>query len=272
MRRGSNLHKASRWSQFMFQEVAVIRERPLHMGAVGLFAVLAVLPWLLPPSVDAAHPRSPNIHLSQMHLSSSGHGAYDEDYCVDDITAGGQIGDAAALDRVRDALILSSPYKWDLIGSGRIDLYTTVYSCSYYYPGDCTAQVSGVEINYCIKEDWNQACGTGSSCVAHYAWDGNHYGYAVVRMVLSHVTTANDEHRRNINHETGHVFGLCDPENQYWVDCDPEQANTAWAGLFCTSLSVMHQYTTYGCSSSLRVLTPQLDDVNNVVAQMNTYP
>lgn len=34
----------------------------------------------------------------------------------------------------------------------------------------------------------------------------------------------------------------------------------------------MHQYTYYGCSSSLRVLTPQTDDINNVVAQMDSYP
>lgn len=232
-----------------------------------LFVVLlcvAQAPWLQ-FNAQAAHPRSTTQHLDTMHESVTGHGVEDEDYCVDDLT--GTIGDSTAVGRVTDALYYSSP-KWDLIGSGRLDFWPTAEACGYY--GTCTSLITGVEINYCVA-DWDSFCGDDSSCVIHDGFDGNDFAYSIVRMHVDHMGTFEDEFRRNVNHETGHVVGLCDPENRPWVDCDPEQADTGWAGIFCTTASVMHQYMAYGCSSSLKVLTPQTDDVNNVVAQMNWY-
>jgi hypothetical protein len=95
--------------------------------------------------------------------------------------------------------------------------------------------------------------------VRHYGLASGHHRYEIVRLVYTHIDGGSSEYQHVINHEFGHVWGLCDP--------DPAQCSLgSWP--VCSTASVMHQY--YGCSTN--VLRPQVDDKNNVTAQMDTYP
>ena len=81
-------------------------------------------------------------------------------------------------------------------------------------------------------------------------------------MRYDHVDGGQTEYRTNLNHETGHVFGLCDPNP---AACDLG----SWP--ICTSASVMHQYQYYGCYG-YTVVNPQADDLANVSAQISSFP
>lgn len=244
------------------KRLALRREWAMRIGtaaAVLGLASAAVLPWTLRATTgSAAHPTDMNRHQALMHSASPSHGPNDEDVCVDDVSSGGVMGDAAARSVVVDALWYSTPH-WDLIGSGKIDTWFPTPVCTD------SGGTAGIEIQYLVHTTWASICGVNPvtglsySCVAHYAQTGSHYGYEIVRLVYAHIDGGTTESRQTINHETGHVFGLCDPDGT----CDLN----GWP--VCTSLSVMHQY--YG-GCGLVTTSPQTDDINNVVAQMNSFP
>lgn len=115
---------------------------------------------------------------------------------------------------------------------------------------------------------WSQ-CGS-ANCVNHIivAPGGMHFRYTEVRFRVDAMQYSINNRRAVINHEFGHVVGLCDPIPHAGVSCDPP--TTSWSK--CSSASVMHQFNYYGCSVSLVVPMPGADDIANVIAQMNTYP
>ena len=126
-----------------------------------------------------------------------------------------------------------------------------------------------IEMKYYVEHP-TLGCGS-SSCVVHFraepAVNPKHNKLAVAYMLGTHVPPGNvSEYRRNINHETGHIFGLLDPSftNQYYGGCFSAQD--------IDTFSVMHQYGNY-CNASEGytppyIVWPTSQDLTTIVNNM----
>jgi|GEM_PF-1810779 len=244
----------------------MLEPRPhLYMSLlVVVAAVAAAAPWMFSAApADANHPwyTTDSKHLTSQHSASTGHGQWDEDFCVDDLT--GATGDATAYAMVYDAVLSQWP-RWDLMSGSefRVDIYGIDVSST----GPCgSINITDAEIRYWIN---SSAC-SPRSCALHAgpnpAFSPKHYDFFNVHLLAGHTPPGNPtEYRKNINHETGHVWGLKDPDytNQFYNGCF-----SSWGvGYY----SVMHQYGDY-CNTSggyavPTVVAPQGADFENVIA------
>ncbi len=131
---------------------------------------------------------------------------------------------------------------WDRpLGDHRIDIWGVGAATSCY-----TLEQQGndafIDIKYYIGHPTpSPICGSSASCVDFYRptpmFNPKHHEVGVAFMRSAHVPPSNpDEYKRNINHETGHVWGLKDPDyiNQFYGGCFSAQDPYTY--------SVMHQY------------------------------
>lgn len=178
---------------------------------LGLALLAAALPWLTRPTTSAEashpHPLSDGEHTYFVHWASSGHGAFDEDYCVQSYTT------ALTTDAVKTK-IYSLIYNtgWDGTGSGKIDNWPLPYSCESYLPAD----ISWIEYRISVVDNASAyGCGT-VSCVDFYypVYEGGtvkHWRQGGVWLRTDHINPLTSESANaTINHEMGHVFGLLD--------------------------------------------------------------
>jgi hypothetical protein len=137
---------------------------------------------------------------------------------------------STAFTRVRNTLYIDNPSEdWDGLAGNKIYFVPVSQPCNQ---ASCRA---------CINiEYWVRSTGcNGVSCqwfTSYYnSHDGaNDYLYAYVRFKTSHISGSTALYRHVINHETGHILGLKDPN--YTGHC---------------MTSVMHSIY-YGCSSNLQ--------------------
>lgn len=183
-------------------------------------------------------------HLNEMHYASDGNGqagGMDEQYCVQSHDTS-VVSNSAAKAFVRETLTgLEFSKIWDGTGDWKIDLYATANPCSSY-SGDTRASI---EIEYHYGHDWSHIpmCEGDPgyfNCVefSQRTYDANYghsdYTKAKVYLVYSSGGQLNTRGRAFINHETGHVFGLKDPD---------------YVG-HCHTPSIMHGTAVgYGCTN-----------------------
>lgn len=217
---------------------------PRFVFLVAILSIAVMAPWALVHlgTANASHPYGDARHQYFIHWNSTGHGALDEDYCVDSHDSG--MSDATAKSRVQSTL-MSDGSHWDLIGSGKLDLYTASNPCLSY------SDRSWIEIEFHVYSNpssfcWNE---TGISCVHQIDLVGGyHYRYQNVYLKTSHVDGPASEYHQTINHEFGHVLGLRDPSTTDGSDCSPS--------------SIMHTFAYYGCGY---VEYPTEGDISSVV-------
>lgn len=199
----------------------------LKLALAVLLLALSIAPWLfrVGTGAEASHSESPyRLHNYLMHYATTGHGANDEDYCVESNSA--YMTDATFLNIVRNTLTTDGTH-WDGLASWKVDLYNTGTYCL------SLADDSWVEFEVYV-ETVNTTCGDNLSCVRHITphASGKHYWYENVYFDYHNIDGGSDEHHTTVNHEFGHVFGLRDPS--YTGDCQ-------------NGTSVMHQFNYYGC-------------------------
>lgn len=193
------------------------------LGGV-ITVLLAALPWLFSPAVAGAnhsHPLSNALHLTSIHSSSTGHGVNDEDFCVTSYTS--SIPQATFYDMVRTTL-MNGTERWDIpLGDYRIDIWPVTTDC---YTLEQSGQDTAVEMKYYAGHPAPPSWCGSSSCAQHYrpspAVSPKHHNLFVTYMQTAHVPPGNVlEYQRNINHETGHFFGLKDPDqiNDFYGGC-----------------------------------------------------
>jgi hypothetical protein len=216
---------------------------PRELVLLGAVAILALAPWMLDASgVSANHSwaQSDPKHLNSQHFDTSGHGFWDEDACVTsyDMTAVPQ----STAYTIIYATLLTNGTRWDRPqGDSRIDIYVSATDC---YTLEQSGGDSEIEMKYYIGHPSTASiCGSSSSCVSFYrpipTVNPSHHGLALAWMKTSHVPISNfNERTRNLSHETGHFWGLRDPNqiNDYYGGCFSAQDVYTY--------SVMHQYET----------------------------
>jgi len=217
---------------------------PLGWAATLLLALLASAP---PAAASHRHTVDQNgyiLHLNEMHYASTGSdgaGGNDEQYCVQSHDTS-VVSNSSAKAFVRETLAgLDFNKIWDGTGDWKIDLWPTINPCSSY---SGTTRAS-IEIEYHYGHDWSHipTCGPPYgkwNCTEFaqptYNRDYGHWDYTKgkVYLVFSSGGRLDSVGRAFINHETGHVWGLKDPD--YVGDC-------RWA-------SIMHtDYVSYGCTN-----------------------
>ncbi len=216
---------------------------PLGWAVTLLLAMIAAA-----PPATAAHRHVPDgdgriRHLNEMHYASAGSppgtaGGMDEQYCVESHDPA-YLSSSRAKSFVRETLTLLDFSKiWDGTGDWKVDLYATANPCSSY--SGSTRET--IEIEYHYGWNWSHipTCGDSiSNCVefSQSNWDPNYghtdYTKAKVYLLYRSGGRLDSVGRAFINHETGHVLGLRDPDYP----------------THCPGPSIMHTtYVSYGCS------------------------
>jgi hypothetical protein len=186
--------------------------------AMAWVAVLTVVAWRHIPVAYAYHTHtgSNQIHISTIHGNngtSTSPGSEDEQYCIQSHTA--TIDGTRMANFIEETLAKLSTI-WDGTASWRVDLWRTAKFCNQY---DSTTRAT-IGIEYHIKDDWWEIslCGGYYSCVVgdNPVWDSvgghTHYKWMYSYLQTEHVWDYNSRTRKFINHETGHILGLKDPD------------------------------------------------------------
>lgn len=208
---------------------------------LGWTAILLLALTVAAPQAHANHWHVPDangyvLHLNTMHFASvdpptGGPGGRDEQYCVESHDTS-RMSHTTARAFVRQTLVqLDWDKIWDGTGNWKIDLWYTQNPCSSY----SSATRATIEIEYHYGHNWNfiPTCG-GTwgyyNCVEFGApvWNSTygHWDYAkgYVYLVFSSGGRLDNVGRAFINHETGHIWGLRDPNS----------------GTHCPAPSIMH--------------------------------
>ena len=171
-------------------------------------------------------------HVASMHSSQS------EQYCVQSHTS--DIGSTRLADFIEQTLEHNPGKQWDGLAGGNINFKRTIYNCNHY-AADVRATI---EVEYHVAYGWSQCDGSYYSCTVHTnpQWDpvGNHthYVWGVVYFQAPHVIGFDSRAQNFINHETGHILGLTDPDG-YGTDCQESVMRNSLYG--CSQYS----YVTY---------------------------
>jgi hypothetical protein len=184
--------------------------------ALAWAAVLAVVAWHHIPKAHANHTHtgSNQLHIATIHGNngtSTTPGDQDEQFCVQSRTAS---IDGTRMATFIDETLTKLSTIWDGTASWRVDLWRTAKSCVDYD----SATRATIEYEYHIKDDWYEVslCGGYYSCVVfdNAVYDGSHthykWGYSYLQ--TEHVNGYDTRARKFINHETGHILGLKDPD------------------------------------------------------------
>jgi hypothetical protein len=213
--------------------------------------LVAALPWIVGGggAVEAHHYHTSGyggddrLHNAYIHYASSGHSWADEDLCV--WSDSQSTLSNSTLAGYMLALTGGNSPVWDLTGwenstnGYKLDIYLTANHCEYYAPNYIGIEVFAWSFinnsSYC----WGE---TNISCVrfGDERWVGGtleDYWDAYIFFKTSHLTGGASARRAVINHEFGHVVGLMDP--------NPGGCSSPFTP---TIVSVMHQYTVYGCT------------------------
>jgi hypothetical protein len=229
---------------------------------MGWAAVLGVVAFRHLPVAWASHSHtgSNQIHIATIHGNngtSTSPGSEDEQYCVQSHTA--TIDGTQMANFIENTLAKTTGAKWDGAAGWRVDLWRTQKFCTQYD----SATRGTIEIEYHIKDDWWEIslCQGSYSCVVgdNPVWDSagghTHYKWMYSYLQTEHVWDYNNRTRNFINHESGHILGLKDPDG---------------SSTYCQD-SVMHN-NLYGCPS--QVYYPTANDlaaVTRIADRANTW-
>lgn len=219
-------------------------------AVVAIGGLLGVLARLYAPSADANHIWQPHNHVATINTFNP------EDFCVwlEEDDYGNVLSTmdfTTAWSRIHDTLTIDNPSEnWNVLQGGKVQWIGGG-------PTPCDEQPSRTffDIEYWVRDDTTgpipQGCG-GTSCAwphGDYTYDPlvdhSEYQYYTVRFKTAHINHADPggaykPWHHAINHETGHVLGLKDPD--YIGDCPESQGGEA---------SVMHSQFYYGCTVNL---------------------
>jgi hypothetical protein len=238
--------------------LAPARQRLPRWILAGWLAIAIAGVYRFTPVAKASHSHtgSYQIHLANMHnntVSSTGPGAYDEQYCIVSYSS---LSPTTAANFIQETLTaLDSSIIWDGTGNYRIDLWRTQKFCDQY----TQSERDTIEIEYRIKDYWTAECGGDIySCVRQAGplvdpvSGHTHFRWINSLLKTSHISGLNTRARAFINHETGHIWGLRDPS--YYGDC---------------THSVMHNflYSSLGCTDA--VWYPTSSDFTSVRSVMD---
>lgn len=197
---------------------------------LGWTAILMLALTVAAPAAPLAHANHWHVedangyvrHLNNMHFASpdspTGGGGQDEQYCVESHDTS-VVSHTRARDFVRQTLVqLDFDKIWDGTGNWRVDLWYTQNRCSYYP----TSTRDTIEIEYHYGHNWNfipNCAGDWGwfNCVefARPTWNSTYghsdYEKGKVYLVFSSGGRLDNVGRAFINHETGHILGLRDP-------------------------------------------------------------
>lgn len=185
-----------RWEQLL--------NRSLWISSIVLIGMLGAI--LFTPVYNANASHSSGLHLRSHHESTN------EEFCV--WVEDSSIAHDTVLSRVRGTLYLDNPSEdWDGLTNNK------VYFIPYFRPCPDLSFRSDIEVEY-----WARSSGCdGLSCSwkEQPAYNPNtvhtDYRWAYVRFKTSHLTSGTFWYHHTINHETGHVLGLKDPD--WWGQC-----------------------------------------------------
>jgi hypothetical protein len=207
--------------------------------ALAWVAVMAVVAWHHIPVATANHTHtgSNQLHIATIHGNngtSTTPGDQDEQYCVQSHTA--SIDGTRMFNFIEETLAkMGSGYIWDGTAGWRVDLWRTSKFCNGYD----TATRGTIEYEYHVKDDWWEVslCQGAYSCVVfdNGVFDGyhTHYKWGYSYLQTEHVWDYNNRTRKFINHETGHILGLKDPD--YYGHCmNSVMHNDLYASMGCT--------------------------------------
>ncbi len=170
--------------------------------------------------VQASHPHPSPFHIGTVHDWA------DEDFCV--WVQDGSIAHATVVNQLRQTLYLDNPAgDWDGLAQNRV----------YFMPhsGSCPSLANrhDIQIEYRVVDG---GCGPPDyrSCVALYDpyWNGavghTDYFWTSVTFNTYRLTSGPAMAHHIINHETGHVLGLKDPD--YHGQCEDSVMHSLYYG------------------------------------------
>ncbi|WP_232293541.1 hypothetical protein [Stigmatella aurantiaca] len=225
---------------FPSREAALPHRRLPRWIALGWVSVLSFVAWRQLPLAHASHSHngSYQVHVSTIHGNdgtATSPGSQDEEYCILSHTAAVNATQMANL--IEETLVkLSDSQIWDGTGEWRVDLWRAKKFCNEFD----SASRAAIEIEYQIANSWASQCGGDIySCVVqdnpvvdpvnghtHFKWV---YSYLKAEHISGNLTRA----RKFINHETGHILGLKDPD--YSGHCmNSVMHNDLYSSLGCT--------------------------------------
>ncbi|WP_240359221.1 hypothetical protein [Pyxidicoccus trucidator] len=221
------------------------RPRASRWLLAGWMATAAFVGFRFVPAANASHTHTgwDQKHIATIHGNDgpagggSGPGSLDEEYCIMSETSAMPASTIAPF--IQETLAaLSFDTIWDGSADWRVDLWRTQKYCNEY----STADRNRIEIEYRVRETWASVCGgdiyacvTSVSPVTDSSGAHQHYKYMNVHLKREQMAAlgSTTRARKFINHETGHVLGLRDPE--YYGHCmHSVMHNNLYSSLGCT--------------------------------------
>ena len=237
--------------------------RPWQMLYLLLGALIAVGLWISVASSATEHHRKPYFHITTLHGGV-------ENTCSESHYA--SLNETNMRNRVANALGGNGSLDWNGVGGG-IDIRlegtycaglssSTRYTMDLEYHGYLTGSQALKDL--CRDRYGNPSDGTTSCAVAYartYRANGGYLHAGYYRMYLqsdwlgTDTVYDNAEWRHVINHESGHAFGLDDPNGTTYQERCAGQND-----------SVMHSTFEYGCDKDLEwPWQPDRDSVNIII-------
>ncbi|MFP2923741.1 hypothetical protein ACLESO_00725 [Pyxidicoccus sp. 3LG] len=229
----------------MAQTSPTPRPRMSRWLLAGWMATAAFAGFRFVPTANASHTHTgwDQKHIATIHGNDgpagggSGPGSLDEEYCIMSSTSGMPASTIAPF--IQQTLTqLSFDVIWDGSADWRVDLWRTQKFCNEY----STADRNRIEVEYRVAESWASVCGgdiyacvTSVSPVTDSSGAHQHYKYMNVHLKREQMAAlgSTDRARKFINHETGHVLGLRDP-NYYGHCMHSVMHNNLYLSLGCT--------------------------------------